>query len=117
MKLRVAWGQSGRAPGAFDAVRTWDPVGWGGSVAFFPENVGNSSLGPEITSEIEFGFDATFLNDKVTMEFTSYDQTTTNALFSVTQIPSLGFLGSRRTAEGRYRGAVETTPVSLWARS
>ena len=95
MKLRVAWGQSGRAPGAFDAVRTWDPVGWGGSVAFFPENVGNSSLGPEITSEIEFGFDATFLNDKVTMEFTSYDQTTMNALFSVTQIPSLGFLGSQ----------------------
>jgi len=31
MKLRFAWGQSGRAPGAFDAVRTWDAVGWGGA--------------------------------------------------------------------------------------
>lgn len=95
MKLRAAWGKSGRAPGAFDAVRTWNPVGWGGQVAFFPENVGNPELGPEVTSETEFGFDATFFDDKVSVEFSSYNQTTNDALFSVSQIPSLGFGGSQ----------------------
>ncbi len=95
MKLRAAWGQSGRAPGAFDAVRTWDPVGWGGQVAFFPLNVGNENLGPEITTETEFGFDATFFDDKVSVEFTSYNQSTTDALFNVTQTPSMGFGGSQ----------------------
>jgi hypothetical protein len=33
LKLRLAYGQSGRAPGAFDAVRTWDPNSWGGKPA------------------------------------------------------------------------------------
>src|SRR5690606_6857437 len=34
VKLRAAYGQSGRAPGAFDAVRTWDPAGFAGLPAF-----------------------------------------------------------------------------------
>ncbi|MFC1640355.1 TonB-dependent receptor domain-containing protein, partial [Gemmatimonadota bacterium] len=53
LKLRGAWGQAGRAPGTFDAVKTWDPVGWGGQMAFDPENIGNDSLGPERTTEWE----------------------------------------------------------------
>jgi TonB-dependent starch-binding outer membrane protein SusC len=95
MKLRAAWGQSGRAPGAFDAVRTWESVGWGGSPAFFPRNVGNADLGPERTTEIELGFDASFLNDRLTTEFTWYDRDIQDALFSVRQVPSLGFLNSQ----------------------
>ena len=46
LKLRAAYGQSGRAPGAFDAVRTWDPVGFAGSPAFTPENRGQPGPGP-----------------------------------------------------------------------
>ena len=44
-KLRSAYGQSGRAPGAFDAVRTWGSYSWGGTSAFIPRNLGNSELG------------------------------------------------------------------------
>ena len=95
MKLRAAWGQSGRAPGAFDAVRTWDPVGWGGQPAFFPRNVGNADLGPERTSEIELGFDAALFGDRLTTELTWYNRETDRALFDVSQIPSLGFLDSQ----------------------
>jgi TonB-linked SusC/RagA family outer membrane protein len=95
MKLRAAWGQSGRAPGAFDAVRTWEPVGWGGSPAFFPRNVGNPDLGPERTSELELGFDAALFGDRLTTELTWYKRDTDRALFSVRQIPSLGFLDSQ----------------------
>lgn len=95
MKVRAAWGQSGRAPGAFDAVRTWEPVGWGGSPAFFPRNVGNSGLGPERTTEIELGFDAAFIGDRLTTELTWYKRNIDQALFNVRQVPTLGFLNSQ----------------------
>ncbi len=95
MKFRAAWGQSGRAPGAFDAVRTWEPVGWGGQPAFYPRNVGNRDLGPERTTEIELGFDAAWLDDRITTEMTMYRRNIDDALFSVRQIPSLGFLNSQ----------------------
>jgi TonB-linked SusC/RagA family outer membrane protein len=91
MKLRAAWGQSGRAPGAFDAVRTWDPVGWGGQPAFYPRNVGNPKLGPERTSEVELGFDAALFNNRVTSELTWYKRNIEEALFNVRQIPTDGF--------------------------
>jgi TonB-linked SusC/RagA family outer membrane protein len=103
MKLRAAWGQSGRAPGAFDAVRTWDPVGWGGAPAFYPRNVGNSELGPERTTEIELGFDAALFNNRLTSEFTWYKRNIDDALFSVRQIPSLGFLNSQLMNVGEMR--------------
>ncbi len=101
MKLRAAWGQSGRAPGAFDKVRTYDPVGWGGVPAFRPLNVGNADIGPERTAEIEFGFDASIISNRVTAEFTWYKQTTSDALFDVRQIPSNGFLSSQLANIGK----------------
>jgi len=95
IKIRTAYGQSGRAPGAFDAVRTWSPVGWGGSPAFVPQNVGNPDLGPEVTREIEVGLDGSFMDDRVSVIYTYFDQFTTDALMQVTQTPSGGFGGSQ----------------------
>ena len=99
-KLRVAFGQSGRAPGAFDAVRTWDPAGLAGVPAFVPSNVGNDEVGPEVTEEIEAGFDASWLGDRLTTTFTVYRQLTKDALFNVPQIPSTGFTNSQLTNVG-----------------
>ncbi len=95
LKLRAAWGQAGRAPGAFDAVRTFNAAGWGGSPAFLPSNVGNKEIGPETTSELEFGFEGSFLDDRIALDATYFMQNTTEALFSVRQIPSLGFTSSQ----------------------
>ena len=95
IKLRTAYGQSGRAPGAFDAVRTWSPVGWGGVPAFVPANVGNPNLGPEVTRELELGLDGSFLDDRLSVAYTYFDQFTTDALMRVTQTPSSGFGGSQ----------------------
>jgi TonB-dependent SusC/RagA subfamily outer membrane receptor len=91
LKLRAAYGESGRAPGAFDAVRTWGAVGYAGQAAFFPRNRGNPKLGPERTGEIELGFDAAFLHERVQTEFTWYYQKTKDALFFVRQAPSFGW--------------------------
>ena len=95
MKLRAAWGQAGRAPGAFDAVRTFAAAGWGGVPAFLPSNVGNATIGPETTSELELGFEGSFVDDRLALDFTYFAQTTADALFSVRQIPSLGFTSSQ----------------------
>lgn len=101
MKLRAAYGQSGRAPGAFDAVRTWDAVQYAGLSAFVPSNLGNPDLGPERTAEREFGFDAAFLNQRVTAEFTYYHSVTSDALFYVRHSPSEGFSNSQLMNVGK----------------
>lgn len=95
LKLRAAFGEAGRAPGAFDAIRTYLPVGWGGSAAFRTNTVGNPDLGPERSKETELGFDAATLGDRATLEFTYYNTRTSDALLPVRQIPSDGFLASQ----------------------
>lgn len=91
LRLRTAYGQSGRAPGTFDATRTWNPVGFIGRPAFQPENRGNPELGPEVTSEFEIGFEGSWLGDRLSANFTYFAQKTTDALMEVEGIPSLGF--------------------------
>jgi outer membrane receptor protein involved in Fe transport len=95
LKLRAAYGQSGRAPGAFDAVRTWDPAGFAGAPAFVPDNLGNPNLGPEVTGELELGFDGSWLSDRLRAGFTYFNQKTTDALMNVSKTPSSGFSSSQ----------------------
>jgi TonB-dependent SusC/RagA subfamily outer membrane receptor len=103
MKLRAALGVSGRAPGAFDKVRTWQALPFAGESAFLPDNVGNPEVGPERTREIEFGADAAWFDGRLSTEFTWYEQRTSDALFAVRQVPSLGFQQSRAANVGEIR--------------
>ena len=95
VKLRGALGWSGRAPGAFDAVRTQIPCTSAGLSCFLPGSVGNPDIGPERTREAELGLDAALLKNRITLEATWYHRLTTDALFSVRQIPSDGYLRSQ----------------------
>lgn len=103
LKLRYALGSAGRAPGAFDALRTWNPVGWGVNAAYLPLNLGNPDLGPERTVESEYGFDWSVLDGRVTSEFTRYSGTTSDALFPVQSIPSAGFQNSQLKNVGKIQ--------------
>jgi outer membrane receptor protein involved in Fe transport len=95
-RLRGAVGMAGKAPGAFDAVRTWDPIAAkDGQPGLTPRNVGNPNLGPEKTLEIEGGFDADMFDARLSVEFTYYNATTTDALFEVRPIPSEGWLNTQ----------------------
>lgn len=95
-KVRVAMGESGKAPGAFDAVRTWTPVAANnGQPAFATGSIGNPDLGPERTREIEVGFDASAFDGRVGVTYTYYTAKTIGALIPVQQTPSLGFAGSQ----------------------
>jgi outer membrane receptor protein involved in Fe transport len=103
VKLRTAYGQSGRAPGAFDAQRTWSSTGYGALPALIPANPGSPDIGPEVTAEFEAGVDAEWLEGRLESTFTYYVQTTTDALFNVSQIPSNGFSSTRRQNIGKLR--------------
>jgi hypothetical protein len=96
LRVRGAVGMAGKAPGAFDAVRTWNPISSkDGQPGLTPGNVGNPNLGPEKTLEFEGGFDADLFDARLSVEFTYYNATTTDALFEVRPIPSEGWLNTQ----------------------
>ncbi len=104
LKLRAAWGKSGRAPGAFDAVKIYEATQADEVVpALIIGNLGNADLGPEISTELEMGFEASLFDGRMSIDFTKYDQTTRDALIGVQEAPSFG------TEEATLRNLGETT--------
>jgi hypothetical protein len=57
--------------------------------------VGNPDLGPERGKEIEMGFDLSMFRDRFTVDFTYYNQKTTDAILSRNVAPSSGFSGEQ----------------------
>lgn len=91
LKLRTAWGKSGRAPGAFDAVRIYEATQADEFVpAVIIGNLGNADLGPEVSEEIEAGFELSMYGGRFGVDFTWYNQKTLDALIGVQEAPSFG---------------------------
>lgn len=103
LKMRAAYGQAGRAPTAFAAVQTWDPVGWGTAPAVRPLNLGDPNLGPERTTETEIGLDNTLFDGRFSVDFTWFKAVTDDALFFVRNMPSNGFLSSSLGNAGKIQ--------------
>lgn len=53
--------------------------------------LGNPNLKPELQQEIELGFEAKFLNDKIGVDFTVYDRGTRNLITEAPLDPSTGY--------------------------
>jgi TonB-dependent SusC/RagA subfamily outer membrane receptor len=105
LRLRAAWGKSGRAPGTLDAQRFSLPVAVAASGTDLPGvtfgGVGNAGLKPEQTREIEAGFDADFAHQRVHFEATYYDKNSKDALVAVPIAGSLGESFTRLDNLGR----------------
>jgi TonB-linked SusC/RagA family outer membrane protein len=105
LKLRTAWGQAGRAPTAYAAAQTYTPdrviLGTGAGSALRTASYGNPDLRPERGTELEVGFDAGFLGDRLGIDFTVYDKTTTDLLQSISVPPSTGFISARLVNFGK----------------
>ena len=102
LRLRSAWGKAGRQPQTFAAVTLFRPsIGSGSTPAITPQTFGNPDVGPEIGTEVEFGFDIALLDDRLSTEFTYYYQKITDALVSVPLAPSEGFPGSQAANLGQ----------------
>jgi len=96
LRLRGAWGAAGQQPGTFAASRLYSPtIGFQDSPALSPDTYGNPELQPERGEELEIGFDASFLNDRIGLEFTRFDRTTKDAIINRPLPPSSGFTGSQ----------------------
>ncbi|MEX2570056.1 MAG: TonB-dependent receptor [Gemmatimonadota bacterium] len=117
-RLRFAYGESGKAPGYFDAERTWNPISsLGGLPGVTPSTRGNPELGPERSKEFEGGFEITMLQNRLIVDASYYHQTTDNALIELPQDPSTGFVSSQIDNAGSFinKGAelaIDATLVS-----
>lgn len=95
-RLRSAWGKAGRQPDTFAAVTLYRPeVGPAGNPAVSTDVLGNADLGPEVSTELELGFDAAFFEDRISAEFTYYQQKVRDALIAVPVSPVSGFSGAQ----------------------
>lgn len=95
LKLRAAYGESGRAPLAFSALRAYLPVqGPLGTNAFTAGAFGNANLKPERGKELEAGFESDIWN-RLHVDFTYYNKHTTNEIVAQSIAPSLGFTGTQ----------------------
>jgi len=106
LKVRAAYGESGQQPDAFVAIRTVQPVAGPNNVGTVtPDNLGNPDLGPERGTEIELGFDAGLLDDRLGVEFTYYNQKTRDAILLREIAPSTGFSGSQWVNAGEIKNS------------
>jgi TonB-linked SusC/RagA family outer membrane protein len=98
-RLRGAFGASGRQPGTNDAIPFFSPSTASLDGVDIPSlvfsAVGNTSLKPERSTELELGFDAGLFNSRVNLELTYYDKRSKDALISRPLPPSQGTAGSR----------------------
>ncbi len=100
-RLRAALGRSGRQPGAFDQFTTFSPLVTSAGAGLLPSQLGNSELRPEISTELEGGFEAGFLNNRVALEFTYWDRSVKDALVPRVFAQSGGFRNSQLTNIGQ----------------
>ncbi|WKW15197.1 SusC/RagA family TonB-linked outer membrane protein [Pseudogemmatithrix spongiicola] len=95
LRLRAAYGTTGRAPGAGAALTTLAAapsiIGTSSEAGAVPANPGNPNLKPETGKELEIGFDAGFFNERLGLEFTYFNKTTNDLILSRPLPPSLGF--------------------------
>jgi TonB-linked SusC/RagA family outer membrane protein len=104
LRLRGAWGQAGQQPDVFDAITLYTPTtGPGDLPVLTPGSLGNTTLKPERGEELELGFDAGFLEDRVTATFTSYNRVTKDAIVRAQNRPSIGFPGAQVVNLGRVK--------------
>ncbi len=95
-RVRGAYGTTGRSPtsGALATYNTEPYVLYAdGSVhpGVTPHDPGNVNLKPERGTEVELGFEAGLLDERVSLEVTYFDKTTTDAILRQPIAPSLGF--------------------------
>ena len=90
-RIRGAWGQAGQQPSTFARVSTFDAIGGpGGTSAFSKGSTGNPDVGPEVSTELELGFDVSALEGRVSGEFSWYKTRSEDNILAIALPPSLG---------------------------
>jgi TonB-linked SusC/RagA family outer membrane protein len=122
LRVRSAYGKSGNRPGFRQANTFFSPVAVRVDGADRPAvtvgGAGNAELNPEISAEIEGGFELSAFSGRLGASATYFNKTTRDALVSRVLAPSLGNANSRfvNFAEVRNRGLegeVTAVPIEM----
>ncbi len=129
LRLRAAWGQTGRSPTSGASLETYEArpfailEGTGSSAGVVPLNPGNLDLKPERGTEFEAGFDAGFFQNRLGLELTYFSKVATDVLLRRPVPPSTGAssnpfvnIGETRNSGIEYalRGTILNTPTVQW---
>jgi len=121
LRVRGAWGQSGRQPSAFAKFTTFAAQTGPAGAGLKPDNLGNADLKPEVATEIEGGLELGLLNDRIGFDATYWNRKVDDLLFGVQYPPSGGFTNAQLSNVGRLdahglelsaRGFVIQTPTT-----
>jgi TonB-dependent SusC/RagA subfamily outer membrane receptor len=113
-RVRAAYGASGVQPGPNDAIRSFEAVqgNVGGTDVPGIRNdlIGNKDLRPEKSTEVEGGFEAKLLDERISVDFTAYHKKTKDALIAAIVAPSAG---TQSTTVRRNLGAIRNMGLEL----
>jgi TonB-linked SusC/RagA family outer membrane protein len=94
LRLRGAWGKAGRQPNSIAQFNVYAAVpGPGGSPALRASSPGNPTIEPEVSTELELGFDLAVFDDRLSGSFTHWWREDANALLEIPLVASFGFPG------------------------
>jgi TonB-linked SusC/RagA family outer membrane protein len=103
LRFRGAWGKSGRQPSTFAQSTLLQIIQGPNGNGFVPETVGNPDIGPEVSTEIEVGFDVAFLEDRLSGAFSYYNNKTEDMLVNQSLAPSTGLVENRQANLGSMK--------------
>jgi len=120
LKVRAAWGQTGNDASQYltRSIITPTQVALGYGSLYTPiagvlgltegNRAANNALRPELTTEIEFGFEAKLLNNRLGIDATYYNKNTKDQIILATIAPETRF-----TSQARNIGLVNNQGVEL----
>lgn len=92
VSFRANYGEASNFPTPFARDRLFAANPFLGSPSYTFGNPGNPDLRPEVVKSYEVGGDFSFVNGRIGLGVTYYDQTTEDAIFSAPSAPSVGQL-------------------------
>jgi TonB-linked SusC/RagA family outer membrane protein len=110
LRLRTAYGESGKQPNFRDAITFFNAqtvtIAGTDQPGITVGGTGNLDLKPEVSTEIEGGFEAGFWNSRIGLELTYYQKTSQDLLIARPLPPSLGLTTTQfdNLGESRNRG-------------
>jgi TonB-linked SusC/RagA family outer membrane protein len=93
-KIRMAYGESGNLTGIgpYDRFNSYSSIGFLGKTSFFSSStLANTNVKPERQTEIEFGTDLSFLDNRVGVQFNYYIKEVKDLLINRVVAPTTGF--------------------------
>ncbi len=108
-KIRVAYGEAGNFAPNGALFTTYINSLVNGNVGIItPTTLGDPSIQPERQKELEVGFDAGFLDNRITLEFTYYNKQVEDLILQADNTPSSGY-----TFRWANAGALENNGVEI----